>query len=127
MGRRSSSLQTLLLPLLGQHEAALASGQPTAEYAMNFHIMLAEVSRSSVAATFLRSILELLQSRRRVEESPQFKQNELREHRHILDLVRKRDGEGAADFLVRHIVDSAVIDVSYESWRNELKLKKADS
>jgi GntR family transcriptional repressor for pyruvate dehydrogenase complex len=109
--------------LLDRHEAALKEGRSAADCAMLFHIMLAEASRSSVAATFLRSILELLNAQRQVENSPEFKYRELEEHRHILRLVRSRDAQAAADFLVRHIVDSVVIDVSYERWRDESKSK----
>jgi GntR family transcriptional repressor for pyruvate dehydrogenase complex len=109
--------------LLDRHETALKEGRSAADCAMLFHIMLAETSRSSVAATFLRSILELLNAQRQVENSAEFKYRELEEHRHILRLVQKRDAQAAADFLVRHIVDSVVIDVSYERWRDESKTK----
>jgi len=86
--------------------------------------VLAETSRSSVAATFLHSILELLNAQRQVENSPEFKYRELAEHRQILRLVQKRDAQTTTDFLVRHIVDSGVIDVSYERWRDESKTEE---
>lgn len=98
--------------LLDHHEATLASGGDVAHDAMMFHIMLAEASRNAVAITFIRSLLELLQERRWRDNPEALKQRELREHRELLRLVRLRDGEAASRYLVRHIVDSAVIDAS---------------
>lgn len=98
--------------LLDHHEATLDAGGDVAGDAMTFHIMLAEASGNAVALAFIRSLLDLLQAHRWRENPHEFKQRELREHREILRLVRERDGQAAAEYLVRHIVDSAVIDAS---------------
>jgi GntR family transcriptional repressor for pyruvate dehydrogenase complex len=98
--------------LLDHHAETLAAGGNVAPDAMTFHVMLAEASRNAVAVTFIRSILDLLQERRWQDSLEEYKQRELDEHREILRLVRLRDGDAAAAYLVRHIVDSAVIDAS---------------
>ncbi len=103
--------------LLDHHEATLQAGGDVAHDAMMFHIMLAEASGNAVAATFVRSLLELLQERRWRDNPEALKQRELREHRELLRLVRARDGAAAAEYLVRHIVDSAVIDASAHGGR----------
>jgi DNA-binding FadR family transcriptional regulator len=100
--------------MLDEHERALEGGEPIAEYARTFHIMLAEASHNGVAATFIRSILDLLQERRRADMTLEAKRRELQEHSEILRLVRERDGEGAASYLIRHIVASAVTDLPVE-------------
>lgn len=113
--------------LLDEHESALNEGSPTSEYAATFHVMLAEAANNSVSATFMRSILDLLRARGRdVEHPPDFKRRELKEHRHILRLVRERDAPAAADYLIRHIVDSAAMyDITFESRRTEARAARA--
>ncbi len=98
--------------LLDRHEEALRTGADVAPMAMAFHVMLAEASGNAVSLAFMRSILELLQTHRWRDIPEELKQRELREHRELLRLVRMRDGNAAASYLVRHIVDSAVIDAS---------------
>jgi GntR family transcriptional regulator, transcriptional repressor for pyruvate dehydrogenase complex len=97
--------------MLDQHERALDAGEPIAHYARVFHTMLADLSRSSVAAAFIHSILELLQSRRRPDRTREEDVRELEEHREILRLVRARDAQPATEYLLRHIVSSAMIDL----------------
>ena len=104
--------------LLDGHEEALKAGRDVAEPAMRFHIMLAEASGNPVSLAFIRSILELLQAHRWRDNPEEFKQRELREHRELLSLVRMRDGDAAAAYLVRHIVDSAMIDASDRKGQN---------
>jgi GntR family transcriptional repressor for pyruvate dehydrogenase complex len=99
---------------LDDHERALEKGEPVSEYARTFHVMLAEASHNGVAAVFIRSILDLLQERRRADMTMEMKRRELDEHREVLRLVRDRDEEAAASYLIRHIVSSAVNDVSAE-------------
>lgn len=97
--------------MLDEHERALAAGRPIAEYARVFHTMLADASKSGVAAAFIHSILNLLQSRRQPARPHAEDLRELTEHREILRLVQARDADAAAEYLVRHIVASAVSDV----------------
>jgi len=97
--------------MLDEHEKALERGEPIAEYARIFHVMLAETSHNGVAATFIRSILDLLQERRLTGRTTESKRRELYEHREILRLVKERDAEAAAAYLVHHIVTSAVSDL----------------
>lgn len=103
--------------LLDEHESALAEGLSTGEHAAKFHVLLAEASRNRVFVTFMRSILDLLQARGRgAHLSDKLRQLELREHREILRLVRKREAQVAADFVTSHIIRWAVhYDVAHQN------------
>jgi GntR family transcriptional repressor for pyruvate dehydrogenase complex len=95
--------------LLADHAQALAEGKPINEYAARFHVLLAEASHNRVVVQFMESILDLLMSRgRKIEKIPDFLQQELDEHRAILEVVRERDSERAAEMMLRHIVRFAV-------------------
>jgi GntR family transcriptional regulator, transcriptional repressor for pyruvate dehydrogenase complex len=94
--------------LLDEHERASREGRPVSEYAARFHLMIAEAAHNRVAVIFMTSILELLMNRgRKFDDIPDYQQRELAEHRELLRLVRSRDADRAAEFLLRHIVDSA--------------------
>lgn len=105
--------------LLDAHESALGAGHSTGEHAAKFHVLLAEASRNRVFVTFMRSILDLLQARGRgARLSDELRQLELREHREILRLVRKREAQAAADFVTSHIIKWAVhYDVAHQDER----------
>ena len=105
--------------LLEDHEAALKANLSTREYAREFHVQLAAASHNHVAATMLRSILVLTDERQhRILGAAGFKYRELEEHRHIFELVRSRNVEAAADYLLQHIIDSAAVyRLGYESER----------
>lgn len=96
--------------LLDEHEAALNAGQPVSGYAARFHVVLAEAAHSPVATTFMSSILELLTGRGRRFDgaAASYHRKELADHRALLEAVRARDPEHAADLLLRHIVESAM-------------------
>ena len=98
--------------LLDDHVAAMEAGRSVKEHARLFHVMLADASHNLVAANFIRSILDLLQDRRRSDMPIELLRTELGDHREILDLVRARNAQGAADRIIQHIVQSAVIDLS---------------
>lgn len=94
--------------LLDDHEAACRANLPVSDYAASFHVLLAEASHNQVIVMFMRSLLELLQARGRpFDHLPDFKAREVAEHREILRLIRARDPQGAADYLLEHIVASA--------------------
>lgn len=94
--------------LLDAHEAALARGGSVTEHAARFHVMLAEASKNRVALSFMTSILDVLMQRgRRLEGIPDFQAREIVQHRAILDMVRARDPERAAEMMLEHIVESA--------------------
>lgn len=97
--------------LLDDHAHALEEGLSVKEPARLFHVMLAEAAHNAVSASFMRSILDLLQNRRRPNMPMDLLRTELRDHREILDLVMARNAQGAAERLVQHIVQSAVIDL----------------
>lgn len=98
--------------LLDEHERALESGLSVKEPARLFHVMLAEASHNAVSANFVRSILDLLQDRRRPDMPMELLRTELNDHREVLGLVKSRSAQAAVDRLVQHIVQSAVIDMS---------------
>ncbi len=97
--------------LLDEHAHALEQGLSVKEPARLFHVMLAEASHNTVSARFMQSILDLLQDRRRPNMPMELLRTELRDHREILELVKTRNAQAAADRLVQHIVQSAVIDL----------------
>lgn len=93
---------------LDQHEKANAKGLPVGEFGARFHIQLAEASGNMVAATFMRSIVELLVQRgRRIDHIPHYRRLELEQHRAIFDIVKAREPDRAAEAMLRHIVESA--------------------
>ncbi len=95
--------------LLQAHERALKAGEPINEFAARFHVALAAAAHNQVLQKFMESILELLMKRgRKIERIPDYAKQELREHREIFDLVRRRDADGAAEYLRNHIRRSAV-------------------
>jgi GntR family transcriptional repressor for pyruvate dehydrogenase complex len=105
--------------LLDEHERALEADLPTGKHAAKFHVLLAEASRNRVFVIFMRSILDLLEARGRgVRLSNELRQLELREHREILQLVRSRDAQAAADLVTNHIINWAVhYDIAHPAER----------
>ncbi|MGH6894729.1 MAG: FadR/GntR family transcriptional regulator [Dongiaceae bacterium] len=94
--------------LLDEHEAALRAGRPVSEFAARFHVMLAEASHNRVVARFMDSILEILRQRgRKTDNDRNYARQEIKQHRHILDLVRRRDPDRAAEALLQHIIEAA--------------------
>lgn len=94
--------------LLDEHEAALRAGRPVSEYSARFHVMLAEASHNRVVARFMDLVLEILRQRgRRTDNDPDYARQAIKEHRQILDLVRLRDPDRAADALLQHIIEAA--------------------
>jgi GntR family transcriptional regulator, transcriptional repressor for pyruvate dehydrogenase complex len=94
--------------MLDEHDRANRHGQPVSPYAARFHIMIAEAARNRVGVTFMSSILETLMARgRRYDEVQLYQTREIEEHRALLEVMRARDGDRAAEMLLRHIVDSA--------------------
>lgn len=109
--RASEQELQAIAALLDGHAQLLENGLSVKEPARLFHVMLAEAAHNTVSASFIRSILDLLQDRRRPNMPMELLRTELRDHREILDLVRSRNAQAAADRLVQHIVQSAVIDL----------------
>jgi GntR family transcriptional repressor for pyruvate dehydrogenase complex len=94
--------------LLDAHHAAYLEGSPVSKFAARFHVMLAEASHNSVAASFMSSILEILMQRgRQIDHIPDYQKREVKEHREILSVVRSREPDRAAEMMRRHIVKSA--------------------
>jgi len=92
--------------LLDEHEAHHRANQPVAEYGALFHIRLAEASHNRVAASFMASILHIMKERgRRIDEIPNARRKEIDDHRKILELVRARRGEAAAQAMRDHILE----------------------
>lgn len=91
--------------LLDEHEANHQANLPVSEYGALFHIRLAEASHNRVAASFMASILHLMQERgRRIDDIPNARKKEIDDHRHILALVKARDAS-APEAMRRHILE----------------------
>ena len=94
--------------LLATHEKALRRAQSVSKYAARFHLLMAEASHNSVGTIFMSSILDLLTSRgRTLDRMPDYLERELAEHRELLRLVRAREPDLAADYMLKHIITSA--------------------
>ena len=94
--------------LLHAHEAARAAGRPVSDFAARFHVMVAEASHNAVSVALMTSILDMLMQRgRRVDHIRDWQRREIAEHRAILDVLLTRDGDRAAEVMLRHIVESA--------------------
>lgn len=91
--------------LLDEHEAHHQANEPVAQYGALFHIRLAEASHNRVAASFMASILHLMQERgRRIDDIPNARRKEIDDHRRILALVKARD-PSAPEAMRRHILE----------------------
>jgi DNA-binding FadR family transcriptional regulator len=78
-----------------------------------FHIRLAEASHNPVAVSFMSSILGILTERGRwIDAIATQQRREIDEHREILEIVRSRDPDHAAETMRRHIVSWAASYVS---------------
>ena len=94
--------------VLEAHENAHEKGLPVGDSAARFHVLLAEASGNQVAASFMRSILDVLMRRgRRIDHVPFYRKQELEEHRAIFEIVKERDPDRAAEAMLHHIVESA--------------------
>ena len=86
----------------------MEAGEPVTEYAAGFHVLVAQASHNRIATTFMESILGLLTARgRKVDGNRGYALQDLREHRAILEVLRTRDGDRAAEAMLHHIVRSA--------------------
>jgi len=114
--------------LLAEHEAAHHGGRAVSEHAALFHLLLVEASHNQVAASFMASIIEILKQRgRRFDAIADYQKREIDEHRAIFAAVTARDGERAAELMLRHIVDWAVTyDTEAEGRREPATSKRAD-
>ena len=94
---------------LAGHQNALDTGEPINAHAAEFHVLVAQASHNRVLVSFMESILELLMQRgRKVSRIPNYALQELEEHRQILDILRRRDGDTAYAVMRQHIIRAAV-------------------
>jgi DNA-binding FadR family transcriptional regulator len=109
--------------LLTEHEAAHRDGRPVSEHAAMFHLLLAEASHNRVAASFMASIIEILKQRgRRFDAIPDYQQREIDEHRAIFAAASARDGDRAAELMLRHIVDWAA---TYDTGKDRIEQRSS--
>lgn len=92
--------------LLEEHEALHEQNKPVSEYGALFHITLAEASHNRVAASFMSSILHIMQERgRRIDAIPNARRKEIDDHRAIFELVKARKGAKASAAMRAHILE----------------------
>jgi len=92
--------------LLQEHESLHEQNKPVSEYGARFHIRLAEASHNRVAASFMSSILHIMQERgRRIDAIPNARRKEIDDHRAIFQLVRARKGAKASAAMREHILE----------------------
>jgi GntR family transcriptional repressor for pyruvate dehydrogenase complex len=89
-------------------EQAYAHGAPASGVDDAFHAAIARASHNSVYATMLDAVSGLIANARRLTEAvPWAIPRAVEEHYRILEAIRARDAEAAADAMRRHI-DSAI-------------------
>lgn len=94
--------------LLDEHARLLAHGLPVHEPAAEFHVLLAKCSHNQIAVQFMRSIMRLLSVRgRKVDRIPGYAEEEIVEHRALVECVRSGDPDAAAAAMSAHIIRSA--------------------
>ena len=94
--------------LLNEHEAAFVNGRPVDELSSRFHTLLAKAAKNQVMVAFMESLLRLMLERgRNLESYPDYRSQELREHREIFELVKQRDEDRAYDAMFQHIMLAA--------------------
>lgn len=92
--------------LLEEHEAQHEQDKPVSEYGARFHILLAEASHNRVAASFMSSILHIMQERgRRIDAIPNARRKEIDDHRMIFKLVKARRASEASAAMRVHILE----------------------
>jgi len=83
-------------------------GLPVTAHAARFHVLVAHASHNRIAAAFTESILGLLQARgRKTDGDRAYAAVELAEHAAVLEVLRTRDGDRAAEAMLDHILRSA--------------------
>ena len=101
--------------LLAEHEAAMEAGEPVTEHAARFHVLVAQASHNRIATTFMESILGVLTARgRKIDGNRTYALQDLTEHAAILAVLRRRDGDRAAEAMLDHIVRSAATYDTHE-------------
>ena len=94
--------------LLDEHRRTLERGLPVTEHAARFHVLVAYASHNRIAAAFMESILGLLRARgRKTDGDRTYAAVELAEHAAVLEVLRTRDGDRAAEAMLEHILRSA--------------------
>ncbi len=92
--------------LLAEHEAQHEQDRPVSEYGARFHILLAEASHNRVAASFMSSIVHIMQERgRRIDAIPNARRREIDDHRKIFELVIARRATEASAAMHVHILE----------------------
>lgn len=71
---------------------------------MAFHIAMAEMTKNHITVSIIRSLLDWLTTRyRELVRAPGMEEVTLAEHEEVLNAIRRRDSNAAADAILRHV------------------------
>jgi DNA-binding FadR family transcriptional regulator len=102
--RRTDSDLREIVQALADHEQALVTGAPAVEPSVRFHIKIAEAAHSEVLSSFVSSFGELLTERGFIIETMDgFREWEVDQHRRVLEPIRDRDPDLAAERMRAHL------------------------
>jgi len=89
---------------LGDHERALADGEPAVEPSVRFHVQIGEAAHSDVLASFVSSFADILTERGPILEAvPGFREWEITQHRCVFEPIRDGDPALAAERMREHL------------------------
>lgn len=90
--------------LLHEHETQHKAGAPVSRYGAQFHVLVARASHNRVAASFMESIIDILMERGRwADAEAAERQQEIDDHRELLDCIARRDGSRASALMRDHM------------------------
>jgi len=71
---------------------------------MAFHVAIAQMTKNKITVSIIRSLLDWLMTRyRELVRAPGMEDVTLAEHEEILNAIKRRDSNAAADAILRHV------------------------
>jgi GntR family transcriptional repressor for pyruvate dehydrogenase complex len=107
--RRTDEELDGIAAVLADHEEAIAVGALGVEFAVAFHLRLAEASHNDVLVGFVATLSEVLEERgHTLEQIPGYREWELAQHRAVFAAVQAGDRQDAGRAMRRHL-DEVVV------------------
>ena len=96
----------LMEKALDEQEAQISMGETGVQGDTAFHFALAQATRNSALVKVISTIADILrESRDQSLQTPGRPQRSLTSHRHVLDMIRRKDAEGARAAMEYHLSD----------------------
>ncbi len=105
-----------MVEALEAQEGQIASGETGVEGDTAFHFAMAQATQNWALVKVISTIADILQqSRDQSLQTPGRPQRSLASHRHILDMIQRRDAEGARSAMQYHISEVEPANISQRS------------